>query len=74
MTFIEGEFFQDKRRNLPVYKRFLVDFFSTELYWYLLKKSLFTIREQTWPVMKRSLLILLAPSGDDIYWMSALPQ
>jgi hypothetical protein len=44
MAFIEWELFHDKKTNLIVYEKLLVDFIRRELWWYLLNVGSFTIR------------------------------
>jgi hypothetical protein len=68
MTFFEGKFFHDKRRNLTVYEKLTVVFIDTELWWHLLNRNPSIKREGTWSMTKVSLLMLFSHNGDDIYW------
>jgi hypothetical protein len=49
MTFIDGELFHDKRRNLTVCENIAVNFICRESWWNWLKGSSSTIWEWTWP-------------------------
>jgi hypothetical protein len=66
MTFIEGELFQDKTRNLGVYESLFIDLICTESIWHFMK-GFSTIREKTSAFTKVSLLILFPYMVDGIY-------
>jgi hypothetical protein len=74
MAFIEGELFHDKRRNLTVYKKHMVNFIGKKSWWHLLKGRSSRKSEWTWSITKSSWSILLAQSRDGIYWKGALPR
>jgi hypothetical protein len=59
MSFIECEFFHDKRMKMTVYEMLLVNFIGTESWWYLLKGSFSMVRERIWSFMKITWSILL---------------
>jgi hypothetical protein len=46
MVFIECELFHDKRRNLIVYGKLIVDCIGIESWWHLLNEISSTIREE----------------------------
>jgi hypothetical protein len=74
MEFIEGRIFHEKRRNLTVLERLLIDFSDTIIWWHLLKGTSSTIREGIWRFTKGSRSILLAQSRDGIYLNEGLPR
>jgi hypothetical protein len=53
MAFIENKLFHDKRTNSAVYDMFPLDFMGTESWWSLLNGISSTIREETWPFIKK---------------------
>jgi hypothetical protein len=74
MTFLEGELFHDKARNLTAYERLPIDFICTESWWHLLNGSYSTNREGTWQFTKGYQSIFFARCRDVINWMGALPR
>jgi hypothetical protein len=59
MWFIELVLFHDKRKNLTIYEKLMVDFIDTELWWHLLNGSFFTIWERIWPFTNSTRSFLL---------------
>jgi hypothetical protein len=54
MTFIEWDLFHDKRRNLSVCERLLIDFICTKSWWQILNESSSTIKKGIWLLKKGS--------------------
>jgi hypothetical protein len=66
MTFIEGEVFHDKRRNLTVYETLpliIVSSSRKDIYW----KELFHDKRRNLTVYEKLRRILLAQNRDGIY-------
>jgi hypothetical protein len=72
MIFIEWVFFLDKRRNMTVYERHMIDFISRETDDFHWRRSIHG-KEKIWNFTKFSFSIFLARSLDGIYWRIALP-
>jgi hypothetical protein len=74
MAFIECEVFHEKRRNLTVYERLMIDFNYTESGWYLWKKLVQNKRRNlTLDTWRKTVFLFVEWNGNGIYWRRDCP-